>query len=80
MNDIISILGIRTELVPIQRNRLKGLNADLLLRFNYFHTVFNQKELCVIESKNNEPLTPLKYRIITEQAEKITVLCINNYI
>ena len=65
-------MGIQTELVPIQRNKLKGLHADLLLRFDYYHAVFNQKELCVIQSKKNESLTPLKYRKITEQVEKIT--------
>jgi hypothetical protein len=32
----ISILGVKTELVIIQRNRLKGLNADLLLGFDYY--------------------------------------------
>ena len=72
MNRVISILGIKTELVSIQRNKLKGINVDLLLRFDYYHAVFNQKELCVIQSKNNESLTPLKYRKITEQIEKIT--------
>jgi len=65
-------LGFQTELVPIQRNKLKGLNADLLVRFDYYHTVFNQKELSVIQSKNEESLTPLKYRKITDQVEKIT--------
>ena len=65
-------MGIQAELVSIQRNSLKGLNADLLLRFDYYHTVFNQKELCVIKSKNNEPLSPLKYRKITELIEKVT--------
>ena len=71
MNRIISILGIQTELVSIQRNKLKGLNADLLLRFDYYHAVFNQNELCVIQSKNHDLLTPLKYRKITEQIEKV---------
>jgi hypothetical protein len=72
MNKIISILGIQTELVPLQRSNLKGLNADLLLRFAYYTTVFNHKDLCIIQPKRNESLTPLKYRKITEQVEKIT--------
>jgi len=50
---------------------LKGLNADLLLRFDYYHIIFNQKDLCVIQPKNTESLTPLKYRKITEQIGKI---------
>ena len=68
----ISILGIQVELVPLQRNRLKGLNADLLLRFAYYTAVFNHQDLCVIQSKRNKSVTPLKYRKITEQIEKIT--------
>lgn len=72
MNKIISILGMQTELVPLQRNSLKGLNADLLLRFAYYTAVFNHKDLCIIQPKRNESLTPLKYRKITEQVEKIT--------
>jgi len=43
MNKIISILGIQTELIPLQRNKLKGLNADLLLRFIYYTTVFGKR-------------------------------------
>ena len=72
MNKIISILGIQTELVPLQRNKLKGLTADLLLRFVYYTAVFNHKDLCIIQSKNNESATPLKYRKITEQIENVT--------
>ena len=62
------------ELVPIQRDKLKGLNADLLLRFDYYVAIFNQKKLCVIQSKRNESLTPLQYRKITEQIENIITL------
>lgn len=72
MSSLISILGVRTELVPMQKNKLKGLNADLLLRFAYFTTVFNHNQLCIIQAKNNNSLTPLKCRNITEQIEKIT--------
>jgi len=71
MNKIISILGIQTELVPLQRDKLKGLNADLLLRFAYYTTVFNHKDLCIIQSKGNETITPLKYRKITGQVENV---------
>ena len=72
MNKIISLLGIQTELVSLQRNRLKGLNADLLLRFTYYTAVFNHKDLCIIQSKSKETITPLKYRKITEQIENVT--------
>ncbi|MDR2914294.1 MAG: hypothetical protein LBV74_05625, partial [Tannerella sp.] len=71
-SNIISILGIQAELVPIQRSELKGLNVDLLLRFDYYAAIFNHQDLCIIQAKNNESLTPLKYRKITEQIESIT--------
>ena len=74
MNKIISIIGIQFELVPMQWNKLKGLNADLLLRFSYYTIVFNNKDLCIIQLKNKESVTPLKYKKITEQIEKITSL------
>jgi len=47
MNDIVSILGVQSELVSMQRNKLKGLNSDLLIRFNYYMAVFHQQELCL---------------------------------
>jgi hypothetical protein len=72
MNNIISILDVQTELVPIQRSKLKGLNADLLLRFDYYFAVFNQQELCIIQPKRNISLTPLKYKYITDQIERNT--------
>lgn len=72
MNKIISILGIQTKLVHLQRDRLKGLNTDLLLRFAYYTTAFNHQDLCIIQSKRNKTVTPLKYRKITEQVEKTT--------
>jgi hypothetical protein len=72
MSNVISILGVQAELVPMQKDKLKGLNADLLLRFAYYTIVFNHNSLCVIRAKNKDSLTPLKYRNITERIEKIT--------
>jgi len=72
MNNIVSILGVQTELVSMQRKKLKGLNTDLLIRFDYYVAAFNQQEFCIIRSKSDASFTPLKYRKITEQIEKIT--------
>ena len=74
MKMIISILGIQTELVPMQRNRLKGLNADLLLRFAYYTAVFNRQDLCFIQTKNRDTLSPLKYRNVAKQIETVTAM------
>jgi len=74
MNELISILGVETRLTPVSRNELKGLNADLLLRFAYYTAVFNNQSLYIIEAKNAETITPLKYRRITEQIQEVTGL------
>lgn len=70
MNKIISILGVQTELIPILRDKLRGINTDLFLRFSFFTIDFNNQALCVIQAKNEQnSLTPLKYKQITKQIE-----------
>jgi len=70
MSNIISILGIQTELIPIQRDKLRGINADMFLRFSFYTMEFNNQSLCVIQAKNKQDsLTPLKYKQVTKQAE-----------
>lgn len=68
----ISILGIHTELVPIARDKLRGLNADTILRFSFFNAVFNEQLLCIIQAKNREEsITPMRYKKITEFVESV---------
>lgn len=70
MSNIISILGVQTELIPMQRDKLRGINADMFLRFSFYMMEFNNQSLCVIQAKNGQQsLTPLKYKQITKQAE-----------
>ncbi len=72
MNNIISIIGVLAELVPIERGKLKGLNADLLLRFFYYTANFKGLELCVVRAKNrNESITPLQHKRIIQQIEAV---------
>jgi hypothetical protein len=72
MNESISILGIKTALASIQRNALKGLNADVLLRFFFYSAVFNGQSLCIIRAKNKEEsIAPTKYKKIAEQVEAV---------
>jgi hypothetical protein len=74
MNDIVSILGIPVELFPIHREKLRGLNADILLRFSYYTATFNHHSICVIRARNQEIYTPLKYKRMTEQIEKVVAM------
>jgi len=70
MSNLISILGIQKELIPMQRNKLRGINADMFLRFSFYRMEFNNQSLCVIQAKKKQDsLTPLKYKQITKQAE-----------
>ena len=75
MNKIISILGTQTILIPIQREKLRGINTDLFLRFFFYTIEFNNQSLCVIQAKNRQnSLTPLKYKQIIIQIEKVVSL------
>src|ERR1035437_4948077 len=70
MSNIISILGVKTKLIPIQRDKLRGINADMFLRFSFYMMEFNNQLLCVIQVKNKQDsLTPLKYKQLTNQVE-----------
>lgn len=70
MNKIISILGTQTELIPMQREKLRGINTDMFLRFSFYTIEFNNQGLCVIQAKNEQnSLTPLKFKQITKQIE-----------
>ena len=70
MSSVISILGIKTALIPMQRDKLRGINADLFLRFSFYRMEFNNQLLCVIQTKNKQDsLTPLNYKRITKQIE-----------
>ncbi|NDV84059.1 hypothetical protein [Bacteroides sp. 51] len=72
MSKTISILGASQELIPVQRGKLRGLNADMLLRFSFYTIDFNHQILCVIQVKNEqETITPLKYKKITQQVENV---------
>lgn len=70
MSKVISILGVQTELIPIQSDKLRGIIADMFLRFSFYVMEFNNQSLCVIQAKNKQDLlTPLKYKQITKQTK-----------
>jgi hypothetical protein len=72
MKESVSIAGIQTELTPMQRNALRGLNADMLLRFFYYTATFNGQVVCIIRAKNKEEaISPMKYKRITGQVESV---------
>jgi len=46
MSNIISILGIQTELIPMQRDKLRGINADMFLRFPLYDGIQQSVVVC----------------------------------
>jgi len=75
MSNIISILGVQTELIPMQCDKLRGINADVFLRFPFNVMEFNNQSLCVIQTKNKQDnLTPLKFKQITIQVENVVAM------
>ncbi len=72
MDKMISILGIQKELIPIKRDKLRGLSADIILRFSFYTIDFNNQILCVIQANNAlESITPGNYKKITRQVETV---------
>lgn len=72
MSNNISIAGISTGLTLISRDKLKGLNLDLLLSFRFYRTVFSQHELCIAEAVDSTlAYTPRQYRRIATIVENI---------
>lgn len=70
--DYVSILGIKTALIPIPRKSLQGLNTDLLVQFYYYFANFNGQDICLIEPKDeNKSISPMRYKRMTEQIESI---------
>lgn len=70
MSNLISILGVPIKLILMQRDRLRGINTDMFLRFSFYLMEFNNQLLCVMQAKNEQDsLTPLKYKQITKQVE-----------
>lgn len=72
MSNMISILGIQKELIPIKKEKLRGLSADLILRFSFYTIDFNNQILCVIKAKNAlDYITPRIYKKIARQVETV---------
>lgn len=58
----IKIAGIRVPLSPLERDNLRGLNMDTMMRFSYYMGSFNGMSMCFLSPKANTSLTPLQYR------------------
>jgi len=72
MSEYISILGIQSELFPMKKNQLQGINVDMLLRFVYYTIKFNGQQICIVKPKNvNEQITPSRWKKMLEQVEAV---------
>lgn len=70
-NSQISVAGLKLPLVPFNKQELKGLNIDTLLKFSYYKINFNNQDLCLIHPKGENTLTPGKYKRYAETIEQI---------
>ena len=72
MIETISIAGVPVELIPINKEELRGLNLDILLSFRFYKAEFNRHDLCVAESTDTARLyTPRQYRHMATLVERI---------
>lgn len=67
----IIIAGITVALTPVQRSELKGLNFDMVTRFNFYHGTFNEQVFCFASKNGTALLTPANYRRYAERVETI---------
>ena len=67
----IIIAGITVALTPIERSELKGLNFDMVTRFNFYHGTFNEQVFCFASQNGTATLTPANYRRYAERVETI---------
>lgn len=70
-NNQISVAGLKLSLVPFNKQELKGLNIDTLLKFSYYRINFNNQDLCLIHLKGENTLTPGKYKRYVETIEQV---------
>lgn len=70
----ISVAGSPLELITMEKSKLRGINADMLLNVIFYEATFHGKRLCVIKVKDEKRYSPLKYKRLTLQIEEITHL------
>lgn len=71
-NKTISIIGVDTELTPVRRSFLKGLNSDVLVNRKLYVTTFNNERLYILHDDKEVKSTPAKYKQLTERLENAT--------
>ncbi len=72
MNNIVSILGVQKELIPIKRDKLRGLNADMLLRFSFYTIDFNNQRITKqVEAVMNMPVVVLLDSLTYYERERL---------
>lgn len=68
----ISIIGVDTELTPVRKSSLRGLDADVLINRKLYVTTFNNERLYILHDDKEAKSTPAKYKQLTEKLENVT--------
>jgi hypothetical protein len=81
MDKTMLIAGVPVVLIPIDKEKLKGLSLDTLLSFRFYRTELNGQELCVAESTDEaRSYTPLSYSRIANIVERIVAMPVAFYL
>ncbi len=67
----VIIAGISLDLTPIERQDLKGLNIDTIVRFSFYRGVFNEQQLCFAVMNSPATITPMTYRRYAEKVSEV---------
>ncbi len=67
----VIVAGISVALTPIEKQELKGLNIDTIVRFSFFRGVFNEQQFCFAAMNRPVNITPLNYRRYADKVANI---------
>ncbi len=67
----VIIAGIPVELTPIDRQELKGVNVDTIVRFSFFRGLFNKQQFCFAAMNRPVAITPMNYRRYAERVANV---------
>ncbi len=70
----IIIAGQVIALTPLEKEELKGVYVDALVRFNFYSGEINEHSFMLLEHKKSENLRPLQYKQIASRIGKIISL------
>lgn len=69
--DKIIVAGKSLVLSPMDKAQTKGVSIDTSLRYDLFHTEFNDNPFCLLIRKERDKSAPLHYKKLSDKLEQI---------